>query len=47
MNAAEAMAKIEANLERWFNGEQTQAQAMAAICIISGAYKMEHSGEAA
>jgi len=41
VNAEEAMQKIEEHLERWFNGEQTQQQAMAAICIISGMYKME------
>jgi hypothetical protein len=39
--AEQAMADIEAHLERWFNGEQTQTAAMAAICQISGRYKME------
>lgn len=39
--AEQAMADIEAHLERWFNGEQTQTAAMAAVSRISGAYRME------
>lgn len=39
--AERAMADIEAHLERWFNGEQTQTAAMAAVSRISGRYKME------
>ena len=39
--AERAMADIEAHLERWFNGEQTQTAAMAAVARISGKYKME------
>ena len=39
--AEQAMADIEAHLERWFNGEQTQTAAMAAVSRISGRYEME------
>lgn len=36
-----AMSDILANLEKWFEGGQAQEVALAAICQISGRYKME------
>jgi hypothetical protein len=39
--AEQAMSDILANLEKWFDGTQAQEVALAAICQISGKYKME------
>lgn len=39
--AESAMTDICANLERFFTGQQSPELALAAICQISGRYKME------
>jgi hypothetical protein len=39
--AESAMTDICANLERFFAGQQSPEVALAAICQISGRYKME------